>query len=90
MNLHPGDVVPIRVPFHQALGSKVRPVLVVLDSGDGDFAGVPITSRIRDSEFDLVISDWQAAGLNVPSVGRLHKPGVLSKRALSTAILRQT
>jgi len=41
----------------------VRPVLVVLDSGDGDFAGVPITSGIRDAEFDLVISGWQPAGL---------------------------
>jgi hypothetical protein len=82
MNLHPGDVVPIRVPFHQSSGSKVRPVLVVLDSGDGDFAGVPITSRIRDSEFDLEISDLQSAGLNVSSVGRVHKPGVLSKAAI--------
>jgi hypothetical protein len=55
---------------------------VVLDSGDGDFAGVPTTSRIRDSECDIVISDLQSAGLNVCSVGRLHKPGVLAKAAI--------
>jgi len=79
MNLRPGDVVLIEIRFHQALGSKVRPAVVVLDSEDDDFVGAPITSRARHAEFDLVISEWQSAGLNVPSVGRLHKPGVLSK-----------
>ena len=79
MNLRPGDVVLIQIHFHQAVGSKVRPAVVVLDSGDDDFVGAPITSRGRHSEFDLTISDWQAAGLNVPSIARLHKLGVLSK-----------
>jgi len=82
MNLLPGDVILIQIHFHQASGSKVRPAAVLLDSGDDDFVAVPITSRARHAEFELAICDWQAAGLNVPSVMRLHKPGVLSKKEI--------
>jgi mRNA interferase MazF len=82
MNLHPGDIVLIRIHFHDAAGSKVRPAVVVLDSGDDDFVGAPITSRDRQAEFDFAIVDWQGAGLNVQSIARLHKIGVLSKTAI--------
>jgi mRNA interferase MazF len=82
MNLHPGDIVLIRIPFHDAVGSKVRPAVVILDSGDNDFVGAPITSRNRQTELDFPILDWQAAGLNVASTARLHKIGVLSKKAI--------
>jgi mRNA interferase MazF len=82
MKLHPGDVVLIRVRFHESPGSKIRPAVVVLDTGDDDFVGAPITSKDRDSDFDLAITHWQAAGLNVPSVARIHKLGVLSKANL--------
>lgn len=84
MSLLPGDVVLIEIQFHQAAGRKVRPAVVVLDSGDDDFVGAPITSRARHSDFDFEISDWQFAARNVPSVVRLHKLAVLSK----TDILR--
>ena len=39
----------------------------------------PITSQPRASEFDLVVTDWQAAGLNVLSIVRVHKLTVLAK-----------
>jgi hypothetical protein len=43
MTLRLGEVVLIRMLFHQAPGSKVRPALVLLDPGDNDFVAAPIT-----------------------------------------------
>ena len=79
MTFQTGDVVLIRIQFHQTQGSKVRPALVLLDTGDDDFLAAPVTSQVRSSEFDLFLVDWQAAGLNVPSSARIHKLTVLPK-----------
>ena len=77
--LQVGEVVLIRMQFHQAPGSKIRPALVCLDTGDDDFVAAPITSQAKVSEYDLAISDWRAAGLNVASSVRVHKLTVLAK-----------
>lgn len=74
-----GEVVLLRIQFHQTAGAKVRPAIVLLDTGDQDFVAAPITSQARDSEFDLAIKDWRAAGLNVASTIRGHKLTVLAK-----------
>src|SRR5258708_39252735 len=66
--LQVGEVVLIRMQFHQAPGSKIRPALVCLDTGDDDFVAAPITSQAKLSEYDLAIRDWRAAGLNVASL----------------------
>lgn len=79
MTLQTGDVVLIRMRFHQTQGSKVRPALVLLDTGDDDFVAAPVTSQLRSSAFDFTLLDWQAAGLNVPSFARVHKLSVLPK-----------
>ena len=79
-----GEVILTTMMFHQAGGSKVRPAVVLLDTGDNDFVGAPVTSQTRFSEFDVPIGDWAAAGLNVPSFIRVHKLTVLPK----TDILR--
>jgi mRNA interferase MazF len=79
MTLRIAEVVLIRMQFHQAAGAKVRPALVLLDPGDDDFVAAPITSQPRASAFDLVVVDWQTAGLNVPSTVRVHKLAVLAK-----------
>jgi mRNA interferase MazF len=68
------------------MGSKIRPAIVVLDSGDQDFVAVPVTSRQRVAIFDMALSDWQAEGLNTPSYVRVHKIAVLSKAALRSTI----
>ncbi|HWC99386.1 MAG TPA: hypothetical protein VG456_21655 [Candidatus Sulfopaludibacter sp.] len=60
MILRFGDVVLISMQFHQAMGPKVRPVLVLLDSGDHDFVAAPITSQSRHSAHDLTLEDWRA------------------------------
>ncbi len=79
MKHHFAEVVLIRMRFHQTSGSKVRPARVLLDTGDDDFIAAPITSRAKTSAQDLQMCDWREAGLNLPSVIRVHKLTVLSK-----------
>jgi len=79
MILQPGELILVNVLFHQAAGSKVRPAVVLLDTLDDDFIAAPVTSRPRNSKFDLPVTDWKNAGLNVPSTIRFHKLTVLAK-----------
>ena len=79
MTLRPGEVVLIRIDFHQTPGGKLRPCVVLLDTADDDFVAAPITSRLRISDFDIPIHQWREAGLNIASVIRVHKLTVLSK-----------
>lgn len=74
-----GDVVLIHIRFHQGEGGKVRPALVLLDSGDDDFVAAPVTSQPRGAKYDVPLEDWRLAGLNTASYARLHKLTVLSK-----------
>ena len=46
MKLRAAEVVLIRMGFHQAQGSKIRPALVLVDVGDEDFVAAPITSFV--------------------------------------------
>jgi len=59
-----GEVVLIRMEFHQAAGAKVRPAVVLLDTQDDDFVAAPVTSQSRPSEFYISIQQWREAGLN--------------------------
>ena len=79
MNLQLGELVLLRMRFHQSPGSKVRPAVALLDVGDDDFVAAPVTSQSRNSEFDVPIREWQAAGLNIESSVRVHKLTVLAK-----------
>jgi mRNA-degrading endonuclease toxin of MazEF toxin-antitoxin module len=74
-----GDVVLLRMEFHQTAGGKVRPAVVLLDAGDDDFVAAPVTSRPRLSEYDLPVHEWKTGGLNVHSFIRVHKLTVLAK-----------
>ena len=90
MPLQFGDVVLIRMPFHQATASKIRPAIVLLDSGDDDFVAVPITSHARRVEYDLAIEEWRMAALNVPSFIRVDKLTVLTKEDILRILARLT
>jgi mRNA interferase MazF len=79
MILRPGEIVLIRIDFHQTPGGKLRPAAVLLDSGDDDFVAAPVTSHFRASEFDVPIHQWREAGLNTASTIRVHKLTVLAK-----------
>ena len=65
-----------------AQGTKTRPVIVLLDSGDSDFGAIPVTLRSRHSTFDVEIYDWIAAGLHQPSAVRVDKIVVMAKSAI--------
>lgn len=86
MTLQFGDVVLIRMDFHQTAGAKVRPAVVMLDTGDEDFVAAPITSQVRNSNWDLRIEQWQKAGLNAASYTRAHKLAVLAKADIARQI----
>jgi mRNA-degrading endonuclease toxin of MazEF toxin-antitoxin module len=79
MTLRPGEVVLIRIDFHQTPGGKVRPAVVLLDSGEDDFVAAPITSRPRVFNFDVPYSPMERCGFDTASTIRVHKLTVLSK-----------
>jgi mRNA-degrading endonuclease toxin of MazEF toxin-antitoxin module len=79
MTLRPREVVLIRMDFHQRAGGKVRPAVVLLDSEYDYFIAAPVTSRPRDTDFDVALQQWREADLNVASTIRVHKLAVLAK-----------
>ncbi len=66
MSCSRGDVVLLPIPFTDLSSSKVRPAVVVgLGTFPGDLFVVPVTSQLTNA--DLILADWNGAGLNVPS-----------------------
>jgi mRNA interferase MazF len=64
MSFSRNEVVLLPVPFTDLTSRKVRPAVVIgRSSHPGDLFVVPISSQL--SNVDLVLRDWQAAGLNV-------------------------
>lgn len=63
------NIILVQYPFSDLSSSKVRPAIVVNGSHSShDLLIVPITSRLSGLlSGEFVISDWKAAGLNVPS-----------------------
>ncbi|HVY92813.1 MAG TPA: type II toxin-antitoxin system PemK/MazF family toxin [Bryobacteraceae bacterium] len=85
MTLLRGDVVLLRIDFHQSSGGKVRPAVVLLDTGDDDFVAAPVTSKTRSSPFEVAIGSSDAKRDIVRTLGRLAEPDL---RALSEALRR--
>jgi mRNA interferase MazF len=75
-----GEVVLVTFPFVDKTGAKKRPALVLRDTGDADIIVARITSQAPQPEFDVVLTEWQQAGLVLPSVVRVHKLLTLAKR----------
>ena len=78
-NYQAGEVVLIAFPYAGGTQTKVRPALVVLDTGDADIVVARITTRPGGTPYDVTLADWQGAGLNAPSTVRLHKLATLEK-----------
>jgi len=78
ISYQPGDLVLVEFPF-TGPGTKLRPALVVLDSGDADV----VLARVTTPPYDIHLTDWRQAGLLAPSFVRLHKLATLSKPASS-------
>lgn len=79
-NYHPGEIVLLTFPFTDAEGAKRRPALVLLDAGDQDIVVARVTSQATQAAFDVRLTDWQQAGLLLPSTVRVHKLATLEKR----------
>jgi len=86
MTLAFGEVVLIRMQFHQARGAKIRQALVLLDARDDDFVAAPITSQSRHTDYDLMLGDRREAGLNVVSCVRVHELTVLAKTDVARSV----
>ena len=66
MHCSRNDVVLLPIPFTDLSSSKVRPAIVVgHGSWPGDLFVVPVTSQLSNA--DVLLNDWQSAGLNVSS-----------------------
>ena len=64
-----GDVVPADLPFSDLSGLKRRPAVVVSATHPSvDFFLLPLTSQLENLQpGELVLQDWQDAGLLFPS-----------------------
>lgn len=88
MKIDRGELILVYIDFHQTVGGKIRPAVVLVDTGDDDVVAAPVTSHPPRVAYDLAIRDWQQAGLNVPSYIRIHKLTVLPKTAIARRIGR--
>ena len=52
-------------------------------SGDDDLLVVPITSQPARVTADVVLSDWQRAGLKLPSTVRMEKLATIEKSCVA-------
>jgi mRNA interferase MazF len=71
-NYSKNEVILVRYPFSNLSGSKVRPAIVVNDPHiSQDVIIVPLTSKLSPLlAGEFVLTDWKAAGLNVPSAAK--------------------
>jgi mRNA interferase MazF len=79
-NYQSGEVLLLSFPFGDAVGSKRRPALALLDTGDEDIIVARITSQIAPTDFDVELAEWKQAGLLLRSYVRVHKVATLEKR----------
>jgi mRNA interferase MazF len=63
MSCSRNEVVLLPIPFTDLTSRKVRPAIVIGRSGTDLFL-VPISSVLSNTDFPL--TEWRAAGLNVP------------------------
>jgi mRNA interferase MazF len=79
-NYKPGEVLLLSFPFADGVSSKRRPALVLLDTGDEDIIVARITSQSTKMIFDVELTEWEKAGLRLPSFVRVNKVATLEKK----------
>lgn len=77
-----GDLVLADFPYTAGGQSKIRPALVLMDTGDVDLLLARVTSQPAPTPFDVALTDWRGARLLNPSVVRLHKLVTLEKKKI--------
>jgi mRNA interferase MazF len=68
-----GDVVLVDFPFSNRNAEKRRPGLVLAQDSHGDLLVIRISSKTAELPTDVTLTNWHAAGLNIPSTTRLLK-----------------
>jgi mRNA interferase MazF len=86
----PGEVVLVAFPFTDRVGTKRRPALILLDTGDEDVMVARVTGQATQAGFDVALGEWQQAGLRLPSVVRPHKVATIEKRLVVSRLGRLT
>ena len=86
IHCQPGDLVLVSFPFVGGTGAKLRPALVVLDTGDADIVVARVTTQAQTTSHDIAITDWRGAGLRAPSTVRLHKLATLAKSLVNNSL----
>jgi mRNA interferase MazF len=76
-----GEIIICQFPFTSGAVSKLRPALVLFDLQQ-DAIICRVTSAERRGPLDVVLTDWQAAGLLRPSVARLDRIVTAEKAVL--------
>lgn len=68
-----GEIVLLEYPYTDLVGMKQRPAVVLKDTDDSDFIVARATSQAKQTDYDIVVEDWQIAGLLRPTIIRVHK-----------------
>jgi mRNA interferase MazF len=78
----PGTLVLLDFPNTDGTFGKPRPALVIADTGDDDIVVARLTSQLQQTQLDVAIVDWSAAGLRQPSSARVHKLATMHKSSI--------
>ncbi|MGC1176889.1 MAG: type II toxin-antitoxin system PemK/MazF family toxin [Candidatus Saccharimonadales bacterium] len=64
-----------RFPYLDSGSDKIRPVIVISrpHGPHNAVAVVPISSKMTRTPVDVMLNDWQEAGLMKPSIARVHR-----------------
>jgi mRNA interferase MazF len=73
MTYRHGTIVVVNFPATSGQPGKIRPSLVVFDSGDADIIIAKLTTRGPRGSHDVVLNDWTPVGLRAPTVVRVGK-----------------
>lgn len=74
-----GDIILVRFPYTDSSNDKIRPSLVLLDTGDDDIVLARVTSKNPLVVHDISLNDWKVANLPLASTVRLHKINTVVK-----------
>jgi len=77
-----GEIVLGEFPFSSGTASKVRPFLILVDTGDADVLVARMTGNRAIVPFDISILDWRGANLYSPATIRLHKLNTIEKQKI--------
>ncbi|MEA5617502.1 type II toxin-antitoxin system PemK/MazF family toxin [Cronbergia sp. UHCC 0137] len=85
MTIQAGEFWVAQIPFTSGVSSKKRPVLVLWLDGDDVIVAV-VTSAPPRTQTDVLLPNWSASGLRVPSTIRLSRLDCLEKSLLLNKI----